>query len=170
MFLQRCSLTILSNNGKKFITVYYDEYMRIWDKEGRYKDGSVKEYQHWILEVSFRQHTFGCFIIFAKRSVGTISALDDAEIIELKTVMQELETTLAGIAILKPDRMNYLQMGNGLHHLHFHAIPRYATVRTFMGKEWHDETFGHPPVWSNTEVEKDLVIKIKEIFLQNLKP
>lgn len=142
--------------------------IRIWDKEDRYKDGFVKEYNSWILEVSFRQHTLGCFIIFAKRSVERISELENDEIIELKTVMSELEATLSKIEDFKPDRFNYLQMGNALHHLHFHAIPRYASPRNFNGKTWIDETFGHPPVWSKIEVDKELALKIKEVFLQQL--
>ncbi len=142
--------------------------MRIWDKAGKYKDGFVKEYTHWALEVSFCQHTLGCFIIFAKRDVERISDLFDDEIIELKTVMKEYESTFMSIANFKPDRFNYLQMGNALHHLHIHAIPRYLKTREFFGREWKDETFGHPPVWSKTEVDKELVLKLKEIYLANV--
>lgn len=120
--------------------------VRIWDAFGKYKDGFVKEYNHWVLEVSFRQHTLGCFIIFAKRKIERISELNDEEVVELKNVMKELETTLSEIEDFKPERFNYLQMGNALRHLHFHAIPRYAKPRSFMNKEWIDTTFGHPPV------------------------
>lgn len=140
--------------------------LRIWDVEGKYKEGFVKEYKHWVLEVSFRQHTLGCFIIFAKRDIEEISELKNSELIELKKVMNDFETTLSDIEAFKPDRFNYLQMGNALHHLHIHAIPRYATPRHFDEKEWNDNTFGHPPVWSNVESNKKLVIKIKEKFLK----
>jgi len=142
--------------------------LRIWDLEGKYKEAFVKEYNHWVLEVSFRQHTLGCFIIFAKRKVERISDLADKEIIELKGVMKELETTLSMMENFRPDRFNYLQMGNSLHNLHFHAIPRYASPRNFYNKEWKDETFGHPPLWTRTEVDKELVLMIKEVFLQQL--
>ena len=142
--------------------------LRIWDPEGKYKEGVVKEYNHWVLEVSFRQHTLGCFINFAKREVEKISDLDDIEIVELKEVMKELETTLSMMENFKPDRFNYLQMGNSLHNLHFHAIPRYSSSRNFSNKEWKDETFGRPSVWTYTEVDKELVLMIKEAFLQQL--
>lgn len=142
--------------------------IRIWDTEGKYKEAFVKEYKHWVLEVSFRQHTLGCFIIFAKRNIERISELWDEEAIELKEVMKEYETTLSKIEEFKPDRFNYLQMGNALHHLHFHAIPRYATPRHFNGKEWNDTTFGHPPVWSKVKVDKKLVLKIKDEFLNQI--
>lgn len=143
--------------------------IRIWDLEGRYKEGFVKEYEHWVLEVSFRQHTLGCFIIFAKRNIERISELYDVEIIELKNIMKEFESTCSSIKEFMPDRYNYLQMGNALHHLHFHAIPRYAKPRRFRNKEWIDTTFGHPPVWSKLEADKITVVAIKETFLSQTK-
>ncbi len=142
--------------------------IRIWDKEGKYKEGFVKEYRHWVLEVSFRQHTLGCFIIFAKRNIQKISELKDTEAIELTYVMRDLEEALSNIEAFKPDRFNYLQMGNALHHLHFHAIPRYATQRHFNKKEWNDITFGSPPVWSKIEASEELVLKIKNEYLNQI--
>jgi diadenosine tetraphosphate (Ap4A) HIT family hydrolase len=143
--------------------------LRAWDRKGKYEEGFVKEYKHWVLEVSFRQHTLGCFIIFAKRKVEKISDLENKEITELKSIMKEYETTLSKMKDFRPDRFNYWQMGNGLHHLHFHAIPRYASSRKFFNKEWKDKTFGHPSVWSKTEVDRGLILKIKEAFLEELR-
>ncbi len=142
--------------------------IRIWDSSGKYKEGFVKEYKHWVLEVSFLQHTLGCFIIFAKRNVERISELNDDEVVELRSVMKELEATLSAIEEFKPDRFNYLQMGNALHHLHFHTIPRYAKPRNFVNREWIDTTFGHPPIWSKVEVDNEIVFAIKKTFLSQL--
>lgn len=142
--------------------------LRSWDPSGKYKEGFVKEYKHWVLEVSFRQHTLGCFIIFAKRDIEKISELGEEEMVELKEVMKEFETTLSHMIGFNPERFNYLQLGNALHHLHFHAIPRYSTMRNFMDKEWIDTTFGQPPVWSKEEVTKETLQKIKQAFLNRL--
>ena len=139
---------------------------RDWDPKNKYKDGFLKEYDHWIVEVSFRQHTLGSFIIFAKRYVEKISDLYEYEIIELKEVMKDMETALSQNLDFRPSRFNYLQMGNALHSLHFHGIPRYMSPRKFQNKIWTDTTWGHPPVWSTTEVEKDLVMEIKKSILQ----
>lgn len=142
---------------------------RIWDPENKYKDAVIKEYKYWVVEMSFRQHTFGCFIIFAKRNVQKISELDNTELSNLRDVMKEIEKVLDKNPDFKPDRFNYLQMGNALHHLHFHGIPRYKSERNLDRKVWIDKTFGHPPVWSKTEVSKELVIKIKENIQRYLK-
>lgn len=137
---------------------------RLWDKKKEYTEGFLKEYNHWVLEVNYRQPTLGCFIIFAKRPIEKISELETQEIDELKEVMKDMEKTLSQIDILKPDRINYLQMGNSLHHLHFHGIPRYSSPRVFDGKEWVDKTFGNVPVWLPDDESHDLVRKINEVI------
>ena len=78
----------------------------LWDAKNKYPKGFLKEYDHWVLEVSYRQHTLGCYIIFAKRSVEKISELKTEEIDELKDVMSEMETTLSKIDIFIVDNLN----------------------------------------------------------------
>lgn len=141
---------------------------RVWDKGNQYKEGFLKEYKHWVLEVSYGQHTLGCFIIFAKREIEKISQLTTEEIDELKNVMKNVEGALMGIKEFKPDRFNYLQLGNFLHHLHFHGIPRYKSPRMFNGQKWTDSTWGHPPVWSETNVGDEVVIKLRDLIKKHL--
>jgi len=136
---------------------------RVWDPQNKYKTGVLKEYNHWVLEISFRQHTLGCFIIFAKRDIDKISELSDEELSELKNVMVDMEVAIT--KIFQADRFNYLQLGNSLHRLHFHGVPRYQAERVFNGRKWIDKTFGHPPIWSKEEVSEDLVKAIKEKLL-----
>ncbi|MFA6194010.1 MAG: HIT domain-containing protein [Parcubacteria group bacterium] len=134
----------------------------LWDKKNKYTEGFLKEYDHWALEVSYRQHTLGCYIIFCKRPVEKISELKTEELDDLKNVMGEIEATLSKIDIFKPDRFNYFQMGNKLNQLHFHGIPRYNSPRKFDGKEWVDETAGSAPTWSHDDVEHNLVAKLRD--------
>jgi diadenosine tetraphosphate (Ap4A) HIT family hydrolase len=53
-------------------------------------------------------------------------------------------------------------MGNKLHHLHIHGFPRYAEPRIFDGREWIDKTWGKPPIWKTEDINKDLVIKVRD--------
>lgn len=129
----------------------------MWDPENRYTEGFLKEYTHWVLEISYRQHTLGCYIIFAKRDIERISQLRTTESEELPRVMNDIETTLQRIDTFRPDRFNYLQLGNGLHHLHLHGIPRYQSSRMYHGTKYQDATWGSVPVWSKTDVSHSLV-------------
>ena len=142
---------------------------RIWDKENIYTKGFLKEYKYWVLEVSYRQHTLGCFIIFAKRKIEKITELTNHEILELQNVMKEIQETLLKIDIFKPDRFNYFQMGNDIHNLHFHSIPRYAKSRNLMNKKWVDKTWGSVPMWIKKDVSHTLVKGLRDIIKPYLK-
>lgn len=135
---------------------------RPWDPEGKYTEGQLKEYKYWALEVSYLQHTFGNYIIFAKEDVEKISELSKEALLELSQVMKDVEQALIKNDTFKPDRFNHFQMGNQLHRLHFHGIPRYKAPRHFANKEWIDTTWGHPPIWSNEEVSADLVRQLRD--------
>lgn len=140
--------------------------IRHWDPLGKYREGFLKEYKHWVLEVNFRQHTLGCFIIFAKRKIERFSDLNSSELDELPKVMKEIEDVL--IKLFKPRRFNYLQLGNNLHHLHFHGIPRYENSVKFDGIVWRDPSWGHFPPWIREEVNKDFVKILKRQILKYL--
>lgn len=150
---------------KKFCNYMFEKF---WDKEKKYIEGFLKEYKYWLLEVSYRQHTLGCYIVFCKREVERISELTPEEIGELPLVLKEIEEALTKNETFKPDRFNYWQMGNGLHQLHIHGFPRYSTPRFFFSREWIDAAYGHPPVWSKEGVGHDLVREVREAIKKYL--
>ncbi len=136
---------------------------RFWDKNNNYSGAVLKEYNFWVLEVSYRQHTFGNFIVFCKRDgVERISELLDDELLELRKVFQEIEAALLQNNTFNPVRFNYWQMGNKVHALHIHGIPRYASERKFLDKIWKDKDFKAPPVWTYDEQSKSTVIAIRD--------
>ncbi len=144
-------------------------FERFWDPEGKYKEGFLKEYKHWVLEISYRQHTLGCYIIFAKRlTIRKISELSDEELVDLRKVMKEMEKALEETKEFRPDHFNYLQLGNNIPYLHFHGIPRYKNPRFFAGREWIDATYGAPPVWSTNDVDDEVVIMVREKIKEKL--
>lgn len=144
-------------------------FKRFYDPKNKYSQGILKEYKYWILEVSYRQHTFGCYIIFCKREgVEKMSELTDEEIIEFKFVCQEVERALLQNEIFNPDRFNYWQMGNGIHQLHFHGIPRYKTEKKFEQKIFKDENYGTIPMWTKIEQDDGTVRKLKEAIKKYL--
>lgn len=136
---------------------------RFWDPENRYTDAVLKEYKHWVLETSYHQHTLGCYVVFFKRkNVEKLSALKDKEFLELKTVLKEIEKALLKNKTFKPDRFNYLQLGNGLHQLHVHGVPRYLSDRKFLGRTWKDPDPTNEPQLMKTVEPRETVIALRE--------
>lgn len=139
---------------------------RFWDPDNRYPDALLKMYQHWAVEVSYRQHTLGSFILFARRpGIERLSELRPEETAELTQVMQIMERTLQEAAGFRADRFNYWQMGNKLKHLHLHGIPRYETPREVFGRTWTHTTWGSVPVWSKRDEDWPLIILIRDLLL-----
>ncbi|MEO5927140.1 MAG: hypothetical protein ABIO72_00530 [Patescibacteria group bacterium] len=146
--------------------MYRERQIRHWDPEGRFEGAALRLYEHWALEVSWQQHTLGCYIIFCRREgVRLQSELTDQESVELKKVMGEIET-----ALRKPDfsatHFNYWQMGNALPLLHFHGIPRYDTHRelakTLLNRDLTDPTPTHLPLWTSEKVTSEQMGKLRD--------
>lgn len=136
--------------------------VRPWDPTGTYQEAVLKEYQHWILEVSPRQHTLGSYLICAKRELERFSELSPEELVELIKVMKEIERALEKNPLFKPDRFNYWQLGNAYKMLRFWGMPRYASPREFNNKTWIDTNWGHAAIWSKEDITPQLAEEIKE--------
>jgi diadenosine tetraphosphate (Ap4A) HIT family hydrolase len=142
---------------------------RFWDPEGAYSAGTLKEYRYWVLEVNYRQPTFGNFIVFCKREgVQALSELNDEELIEFKLVLNEIESALKQNPNFQPIRFNYWQMGNVVHQLHVHGIPRYEETKEFLGRKWIDADTKKPPVWAYENQSNETVAAFKQEMLKFL--
>ncbi len=131
-----------------------------------WKIGELKVYEHWFSAVSTRQHTLGSCVIKARRQgLEKISDLTSEELQELTIVMKEVENAL--MQCFQPDRFNYLQLGNGVHQLHFHLIPRYDSSREFAGLSWEDPTFGGPPLFTDYKPPLEIIAEIKEVLVNS---
>jgi diadenosine tetraphosphate (Ap4A) HIT family hydrolase len=139
---------------------------RIWDPENQFSEGFIKKFKYWTFEVSYRQHTLGSFLILLNRPAERISQLTPSELVALGKIMKFAESAIN--KTFQPDRYNYLQLGNGIKHLHFHGIPRYKTKRIFAGRTWIDNNFGLPPLWSYQNVSHELVRKLNREITKNL--
>ncbi|MBI1969814.1 HIT domain-containing protein [Candidatus Woesearchaeota archaeon] len=142
-----------------------------WDPENQYSHGDLKFYSHWFLGVNYCQPTIGTLVIVTLRpGLENFSGLQEEEFRELLQVMKEAECMLGSHSALRPNRYNYLQMGNVLHTLHFHLIPRYDKPRKFLEKTWKDPTYGHAPrKLSECKVGSELVRAIRDELKQYLR-
>lgn len=144
---------------------------RHWDPKGRYLGAVLRATADWCLEVSFRQHTLGSYILFCRRiGVRLMSELTEIELITLRNEMRIIEEALRKNPAFEPDRFNYLQTGDNVPHLHFHGIPRYERSREFEGKEWIDAAWGHAPTWTREEISWKLRESLKAEMKKFLPP
>lgn len=147
--------------------------IRHWDPKGEYEGAGLTAYDHWVLEVSWQQHTLGCFILFCRREGATrYSELTIDELAELKTIMGGVEFQLSHDARFCPDRFNYLQLGNVLPQLHIHGVPRYDSHRS-LSQEILDRavTDAKPkslPRWTRESITRVQMESLRTVMRQAL--
>lgn len=140
---------------------------RHWDKNNNWTEGVIRRYEHWTLEVSYRQHTLGCVLIFCNRkNVEYIKQIKSEEFKEFKEIMGMAESALN--KIFEPDKYNYLQLGNNWRQLHFHCLPRYKANKKFKGKIFEDKNFGGPPLFVPNFESEEFVVEMKKIIKERL--
>ena len=133
-----------------------------WDPENRYPFGFLREYQHWCVEISYLQHTLGSLIVFCKRKIENFSELNTDELVEYVQILQKIEQVLLNAFGCR--KINCFQMGNKLHWLHVHIIPRHESTIEFGDQIWVDENYGNPPVWTARESSHELVGQIRDVL------
>jgi len=70
--------------------------------------------------------------------------------------MSRVARALSGV--LKPDKMNYELLGNGMPHLHWHLVPRYL-----------NDPFWGRPIWSGNRRQKRLSRESYEEIVTRIK-
>lgn len=146
--------------------------IRHWDPEKRFEGAVIKIYEHWVLEVSWQQHTLACFILFCRHEkIRLQSELSDGALRDLRRAMREIEVGLRK-SPFAPDHFNYLQMGNALPLLHFHGVPRYDSNRDLskelLGREVTDENPGHFTPWSREKITSEQMGRIHQLMQESL--
>jgi len=130
----------------------------------------IKRYKHWkvLLHSEFYYHYLGSFYIWSRRT-------DDVDILEMTKEEQEEFFTVARQVkqafkkLFKPDRFNYLAMGNVAPHLHVHVIPRYASPRIFNKLKFVDKEWGGPPRSKpHIKVPEEALLKIRDKIKKQL--
>lgn len=145
------------------------ELVRHWDPEERFAGAVLKVFEHWVLEVSWQQHTLGCYILFCRREgVRLISDLKIEELDDLKVAMGKIEFALRYRDPFRATHFNYLQLGNALPLLHFHGVPRYdgprALSRELLNREVTDSNPGSLPAWSREQISHGQMQTLRQLM------
>lgn len=96
----------------------------------------ICQFQHWSVLLRPVQLTLGALVLIAHEPVQSFSALSNNSFIELQTVTGKIDNALK--KAFQYDKLNYLMLMMVDPDVHFHVIPRYAHVREFADKSFHD--------------------------------
>lgn len=80
--------------------------------------------------------TLGAAVVSANRFHDSLGAIDPQEAADLADAVRWFEARVR--AAFKADKFNYLALMMVDRHLHFHALPRYASEREAAGLTWRD--------------------------------
>jgi diadenosine tetraphosphate (Ap4A) HIT family hydrolase len=142
--------------------------------EAKYQWSILKEYEYWTLLLYDTPTPFlGRAVIWLAREgdMQRFSSLFPPELAELQQILTEYERALD--ALLQPDHLNYMWLGNLFHehggHGHLHVLPRYKEPREFDGVRFIDANYGKfptpykKPVFSRAQLEKVCEMLRKEL-------
>jgi len=108
-----------------------------------YPNTLIHEYQHWVVLLRPMQVTLGSLILAAKSEAQNFHELPAEAFVELKSVISDIEQTLARATGYT--RLNYLMLMMVDPHVHYHVIPRYDGERQFEGLPFQDLSWPGPP-------------------------
>lgn len=96
----------------------------------------VRESAHWRIAINRNQNLLGKLLIALRRHEESVAELVPEEWSELR---DELRWAIARLSsAFRPDHFNCAFLQNQDRHVHLHVIPRYASTRTFAGREFAD--------------------------------
>lgn len=126
----------------------------------------LKEYSHWKLLLRNRNTTLGNCVAITKRHLEKFSDITSEEMKEFASVVKDLESALQ--KAFQYDKMNYQMLMMKDKHTHFHVLPRYSSVRHFVGIDWTDEDWPKATLKQKESIPSDVLQKVREEIKKNI--
>lgn len=122
----------------------------------------IIENHSWTWSVRPGQPTLGAGILSLNRHSGTFGEVTAHEMNDLADLVGVLEGAVK--AAFDHRIMNYLMLMMVDHHVHYHVIPRYESVRTFGECAWVDNGWPALPVLGDSQHadNPELLLQIQE--------
>ena len=102
--------------------------------------GVIYATEHWTVDHALPRWIRGWLIVKPSRHVERLAELSSGEAAELGPLLRA--TSAAVVHVLQPERVYVLSLGEEVHHIHWHVIPRYrelpANVITLLTDAWAD--------------------------------
>lgn len=102
----------------------------------------IEDRESWILAVNRNQNLLGKTMLVLRRPCSAVTDLDQTEWASLQTEIVRITSGLR--SLFRPDQFNYAFLMNVDSQVHLHVIPRYASARTWRGRDFVDVNWGRP--------------------------
>lgn len=103
----------------------------------------IAQTAHWTVLLRPKQPTLGSLVLVCREPVRAFSELSAAAYADLRAVIRAVEPALRDVTDY--ERINYLMLMMVDPDVHFHVVPRYAGIRSFMGADYRDAGWPGPP-------------------------
>ena len=108
-----------------------------------YPHSVLRDFDHWTVLLRPKQATLGALVLACKQPVNEFGQVSAEGFAELQRVIKALEQALK--QAFAYDKLNYLMLMMVDPDVHFHVLPRYATVKQFAGLDFADPAWPGPP-------------------------
>jgi glycerol-3-phosphate cytidylyltransferase len=106
-------------------------------KNFKYPGLLIKEYNNWVLLLRSEQCTLGALVLVYKKKVRKLSLVSLKGFEEMKNIVDDIENIYK--KIFRYQKINYLALMMKDKEVHFHILPRYKNVKTFLNKKFYDK-------------------------------
>lgn len=131
-----------------------------------YPESILRDFDHWTVLLRPKQATLGALVLACKQPVNEFGQVSAAGFAELQQVVKALEQALK--QAFGYDRINYLMLMMVDKDVHFHVLPRYATVQQFAGLDFSDPAWPGPPeITFSTETDSAALAQIAALLDQS---
>jgi diadenosine tetraphosphate (Ap4A) HIT family hydrolase len=103
----------------------------------------VAEYERWAVLLRPQQATLGALVLVCREPAIAFAQVSPSAFAELRQAVSQAEGALR--RAFDYDKINYLMLMMVDPHVHFHVLPRYATMREFAGVAFPDTGWPRPP-------------------------
>jgi diadenosine tetraphosphate (Ap4A) HIT family hydrolase len=94
----------------------------------------------WTIAVNMNQNLLGKAMVLLNRRCQSVTELTVAEWTDLHAQLRRLRVALD--ILFEPDQYNYAFLMNRDRQVHLHIVPRYETVRQWLGQQFEDPHWG----------------------------
>lgn len=145
-----------------------NETLKLFNEKFKVQELTIYKNEAWTWSVRPTQPTLGSGILSLNRYALYMSEVTSEEMKKLGEIIEIIEKTAK--QTFNYNIMNYLMLMMVDHHVHYHVIPRYDSVKEFDEQQWVDNGWPAIPVLGDNQHSdnSEILFNIKKALIKNL--